>query len=47
LVIIDGIYMLEKGPETLAGIAHRKDLIIASPDIFECDESELNIKVPK
>jgi uncharacterized protein (DUF362 family) len=37
LVIIDGIYMLEKGPETLAGIAHRKDLIIASPDIFECD----------
>jgi uncharacterized protein (DUF362 family) len=37
LVIIDGIYMLEKGPETLAGMAHRKDLIIASPDIFECD----------
>lgn len=37
LVIIDGIYMLEKGPETLAGVAHRKDLIIASPDIFECD----------
>jgi uncharacterized protein (DUF362 family) len=37
LVIIDGIYMLEKGPETLAGIAHRKDLIIVSPDIFECD----------
>jgi len=37
LVIIDGIYMLEKGPETLAGIAHRKDLIIASTDIFECD----------
>jgi uncharacterized protein (DUF362 family) len=37
LVIIDGIYMLEKGPETLAGTAHRKDLIIASPDIFECD----------
>jgi len=37
LVIIDGIYMLEKGPETLAGVAHRKDLIIASPDVFECD----------
>ena len=37
LVIIDGIYMLEKGPETIAGVAHRKDLIIASPDIFECD----------
>lgn len=37
LVIIDGIYMLEKGPETLLGVAHRKDLIIASPDIFECD----------
>jgi hypothetical protein len=29
--------MLEKGPETLAGVAHRKNLIIASPDIFECD----------
>jgi hypothetical protein len=37
LVIIDGIYMLEKGPETLVGVAHRKDLIITSPDIFECD----------
>lgn len=37
LVIIDGIYMLEKGPETLAGTAYRKDLIVASPDIFECD----------
>jgi uncharacterized protein (DUF362 family) len=37
LVIIDGIYMLEKGPETLAGVAHRKDLLIASPDVFECD----------
>ncbi|MGQ9546212.1 MAG: DUF362 domain-containing protein [Dehalococcoidia bacterium] len=37
LVIIDGIYMLEKGPETLAGVAHRKDVIIASPDVFECD----------
>ena len=37
LVIIDGIYMLEKGPETLAGVAHRKDLIIASPDIFDGD----------
>jgi uncharacterized protein (DUF362 family) len=37
LVIIDGIYMLEKGPETLAGVAHRKNLIIAGPDVFECD----------
>jgi uncharacterized protein (DUF362 family) len=37
LVIIDGIYMLEKGPETLVGVAHRKDLIIASRDIFEAD----------
>jgi uncharacterized protein (DUF362 family) len=37
LVVIDGIYMLEKGPETLAGVAHRKNLIIASPDVFECD----------
>jgi len=37
LVVIDGIYTLEKGPETLVGVAHRKDLVIASPDIFECD----------
>jgi uncharacterized protein (DUF362 family) len=37
LVIIDGIYMLEKGPETLVGRAHRKDLIIAGCDAFECD----------
>jgi len=37
LVIIDGIYMLEKGPETLAGVAHRKNLLIASQDVFECD----------
>jgi len=37
LVIIDSIYMLERGPETLVGVAHRKDLIIASPDVFECD----------
>jgi uncharacterized protein (DUF362 family) len=37
LVIIDGIYVLGKGPETLAGVAHRKNLIIASPDVFECD----------
>jgi uncharacterized protein (DUF362 family) len=37
LVIIDGIYMLEKGPETLAGAAFRKDLIVASSDVFECD----------
>jgi uncharacterized protein (DUF362 family) len=37
LVIIDGIYMLEKGPETLVGTAHRKNLIIAGRDVFECD----------
>jgi uncharacterized protein (DUF362 family) len=37
LVIIDGIYMLEKGPEPLVGAAHRKDLIIASTDIFDGD----------
>jgi len=37
LVIIDGIYMLEKGPEPLVGLAHRKDLIIASTDIFDGD----------
>ena len=37
LIIIDGIYMLERGPETLVGVAHRKDLIVASPDLFECD----------
>lgn len=37
LTIIDGVYMLEQGPETLAGVAHRKDLIIAGPDVFECD----------
>lgn len=37
LILIDGIYMLEKGPETLAGTAYRKDLIIAGTDVFECD----------
>ena len=37
LTIIDGIYMLERGPDTLLGMAHRKDLIIASRDIFACD----------
>jgi uncharacterized protein (DUF362 family) len=37
LVIIDGTYMLEKGPETLVGTAHRKNLIMASRDVFECD----------
>jgi len=37
LTIIDGIYMLEKGPETLVGVARRKDLIIASRDVFEGD----------
>jgi uncharacterized protein (DUF362 family) len=37
LTIIDGTYMLEKGPDTLLGTAHRKDLIIASQDKFACD----------
>lgn len=37
LVIIDGIYMLEKGPETLAGVAYRKNIIVTSTDIFDCD----------
>jgi uncharacterized protein (DUF362 family) len=37
LVVVDGIYMLEKGPETLAGVAHRKNLIIAATDVLECD----------
>jgi hypothetical protein len=37
LTIIDGIYMLEKGADTLMGTAHRKDLIIASHDAFACD----------
>jgi len=37
LVVVDGIYMLEKGPETLVGTARRKDLLIAGRDAFECD----------
>ena len=37
LVIIDGIYMLEKGPETLVGKAYRKDILIAGTDVFNCD----------
>lgn len=37
LTIIDGIYMLEGGADTLMGTAHRKDLIIASRDAFACD----------
>ncbi len=37
LVLIDGIYMLEKGPETLAGTAYRKNLMIAGTDVLECD----------
>lgn len=37
LTIIDGIYMLEKGPDTVVGVAYRKNLIIASRDAFECD----------
>jgi uncharacterized protein (DUF362 family) len=37
LTIIDGIYMLEKGPDTMMGVARRKNLIIASRDAFACD----------
>ena len=37
LTIIDGTYMLEAGPDTLLGTAHRKDLIIAGQDVFACD----------
>ena len=37
LTIIDGIYMLEKGPDALVGVSYRKNLIIASRDAFECD----------
>lgn len=37
LTIIDGIYMLEKGADTLMGTAHRKDIIIASRDALACD----------
>ena len=37
LTIIDGIYMLEKGPDAMMGVAHRKNLIIASRDAFACD----------
>jgi uncharacterized protein (DUF362 family) len=37
LILIDGIYMLEKGPETLVGKAYRKDIIIAGTDVFNCD----------
>ena len=37
LTIIDGIYMLEKGPDAMVGVAHRKNLIIASRDTFACD----------
>ena len=37
LTVIDGIYTLEKGPDALAGIAHRRDLLLASRDAFACD----------
>jgi uncharacterized protein (DUF362 family) len=37
LTIIDGIYMLEKGPDAMVGVPHRKNLIIASSDTFACD----------
>ncbi|UCG82017.1 MAG: DUF362 domain-containing protein [Dehalococcoidia bacterium] len=37
LTIIDGIYMLEKGADTLMGTAYRKNIIIASRDALACD----------
>ncbi len=37
LTIIDGIYMLEKGPDAMVGVPHRKNMIIASRDVFACD----------
>ena len=37
LTIIDGTYMLEKGPDTLLGTAYRKDVVIVSQDAFACD----------
>jgi len=36
LTIIDGIYTIERGP-TYIGEAFRKDLLIASTDIYACD----------
>jgi uncharacterized protein (DUF362 family) len=36
LTIIDGIFALAKGPG-LTGKAYRKDILVASPDIFACD----------
>ena len=37
LTIIDGTYMLEKGPDTLLGTAHRKNVLVVSQDAFACD----------
>ena len=37
LTIIDGTYMLEKGPDTLVGTAYRKDIVVVSQDAFACD----------
>ncbi len=37
LTIIDGTYILERGPDTLLGTARRKDVYIASQDGFACD----------
>jgi uncharacterized protein (DUF362 family) len=37
LTVIDGTYVLEKGPDTVLGTAYRKDLILASRDAFACD----------
>lgn len=36
LTIIDGIYALERGPDT-AGTAHRMNLVIVGKDILSCD----------
>jgi len=36
LNVIDGVFALERGP-FLIGKAHRKDLIIASTDVYACD----------
>jgi len=35
LTIIDGIFALEKGP--VGGMAHRRDIIVASRDTYACD----------
>jgi hypothetical protein len=37
LTVIDGTYVLAKGPDTVLGTAHRKDVLIASRDVYACD----------